>query len=219
MDKNKNKIDLLYSGMDEWKLQEYLTKKWRKENLVFEGSDYRLVCWELMFHSWEINDNRAKWNEISIDFIFYSIELAEFLCIELKNIIKGKRKLLLAYCQTSQRTIHFIEQYDVRKMQRSMRLSRAHSTVERGGIDLMIDQISFSRKPSVKRVLMARSFQDNTSDVIDHLNSLNVVDLKEQCSGYSKNKSNKEFERFNAITADQFSLVNDHPLTIIDIDI
>ena len=104
MDKNKNKIDLLYSGMDEWKLQEYLTKKWRKQNLVFEGSDYRLVCWELMFHSWEINDNRAKWDEISIDFIFYSIELAEFLCIELKNIIKGRRKLLLAYCQASQRT-------------------------------------------------------------------------------------------------------------------
>ena len=83
--------------MNEWQLQDYLTKKWRKENLVFEGSDYRLVCWELMFPSWEINDNRAKWNETSIDFIFYSIELAEFLCIELKNIIKDSVPIVIAH--------------------------------------------------------------------------------------------------------------------------
>ena len=73
--------------MNEWELQHYLTKKWRNKNLIYNQFEYHLVCWELMFPSWDINDKRTKWNEISIDFILYSLELSEFLCVELKNII------------------------------------------------------------------------------------------------------------------------------------
>ena len=52
--------------MNEWELQHYLTKKWRTENLNYNGFEYQLVCWELMFPSWIINRKRNKWNEISI---------------------------------------------------------------------------------------------------------------------------------------------------------
>ena len=79
----------------EWELQNHLTKKWRKNNFFHNGTEYILVCWELMFPSWDINDKRAKWNEISIDFILYSIDLKQFLCVELKNNLKGKKTIIL----------------------------------------------------------------------------------------------------------------------------
>ena len=202
-------------NMNEWELQHYLTKKWRKENLYYNGFEYHLVCWELMFPSWDINDKRTKWNEISIDFILYSIELSEFLCVELKNIIKGKKNLLSAYCQATQRTIHFIEQYDVKKLNRARNRCHTSSINERGGIDSTIDEIKFSKKPAIKRVLMAKSFQSNASGFIDSLNALNRSELQNEYSIYS---TNKEFERFNAIKEEQFNLIEHNPLFLIQLD-
>ena len=201
--------------MNEWELQHYLTKKWRKENFYYNGYEYHLVCWELMFPSWDINDKRTKWNEISIDFILYSIELSEFLCVELKNILKGKKNLLSAYCQATQRTIHFIEQYNVKKLNRARKLCHTSSINERGGINSKIDEIKFSKKPSIKRVLMAKSFPSNASDFIDYLNILNSNELQNEYSIYS---TNKEFERFNFITDEQFKLVVHNPLHLIQLD-
>ena len=201
--------------MNEWELQHYLTKKWRKDNLYYNGFDYHLVCWELMFPSWDINDNRTKWNEISIDFILYSTELNEFLCVELKNIIKGKKNLLSAYCQATQRTINFIEQYDVKKLNRARKLCHISSINERGGVESTIGEIKFSKKPAIKRVLMAKSFQSNASEFIDYLNSLNRSELQNEYSIYS---TNKEFERFNAINDEQFNLIENNPLLMIQLD-
>ena len=198
--------------MNEWELQHYLTKKWRKENLNYNSIEYSLICWELMFPSWDINDNRTKWNEISIDFILYSTELNEFLCVELKNIIKGKKNLLSAYCQATQRTINFIEQYDVKKLNRARKLCHISSINERGGVESTIGEIKFSKKPAIKRVLMAKSFQSNASDFIDYLNSLNRTELQNEYSIYS---TNKEFDRFNAIEEEQFNLLENNPLSII----
>ena len=200
--------------MNEWELQHYLTKKWRKDNLYYNGFDYHLVCWELMFPSWDINDNRTKWNEISIDFILYSTELNEFLCVELKNIIKGKKNLLSAYCQATQRTINFIEQYDVKKLNRARKLCHISSINERGGVEPTIDEIKFSKKPVIKRVLMAKSFQSNASEFIDYLNSLNRSELQNEYSIYS---TNKEFDRFNAIEEEQFNLIEHNSLSLIQL--
>lgn len=200
--------------MNEWELQHYLTKKWRKENLYYNGFEYHLVCWELMFPSWDINDKRTKWNQISIDFILYSIELSELLCVELKNIIKGKKNLLSAYCQTTHRTIHFKEQYDIRKLNRARKLCHLSSLNERGGVEPTIDEIKFSKKPAIKRVLMAKSFQSNASEFIDYLNSLNRSELQNEYSIYS---TNKEFDRFNAIEEEQFNLIEHNPLSLIQL--
>jgi len=200
--------------MNEWELQHYLTKKWRKDNLYYNGFDYHLVCWELMFPSWDINDNRNKWNEISIDFILYSTELNECLCVELKNIIKGKKNLLSAYCQATQRTINFIEQYDVKKLNRARKLCHISSINERGGVEPTIDEIKFSKKPVIKRVLMAKSFQSNASEFIDYLNSLNRSELQNEYSIYS---TNKEFDRFNAIEEEQFNLIEHNSLSLIQL--
>ncbi len=201
--------------MNEWELQHYLTKKWRKENLYYNSFEYHLVCWELMFPSWEINDKRTKWNEISIDFILYSIELSEFLCVELKNIVKGKKNLLSAYCQATQRTIHFIEQYDVKKLNRARKLCHTSSINERGGVNSTIDEIEFSKKPSIKRILMAKSFQSNASVLIDRLNTLNRNELQNEYSSYA---ITKEFERFDCIKEKQFKLIRDNPLYLIQLD-
>ena len=201
--------------MNEWELQHYLTKKWRNKNLIYNQFEYHLVCWELMFPSWDINDKRTKWNEISIDFIFYSLELSEFLCVELKNIIKGKKELLSAYCQTTHRTIHFKEQYDIKKLNRARKQCHLSSINERGGEESTIHEIKFSKKPSIKRVLMAKSFQSNASEFIGYLNSLNRSELQNEYSIYS---TNKEFERFNAINEEQFNLIENNPLLTIELD-
>ena len=87
--------------MNEWELQDHLSTKWRAGNFIFNDFEYQLVCWELMFPSWLINNNKSKWNEVSIDFILYSTELSQFLCVELKNKISGKQKLLSGYCQAT----------------------------------------------------------------------------------------------------------------------
>ena len=200
--------------MHEWDLQHYLTKLWRKEYLLYNNSKYHLVCWELMFPSWQINDNRGKWNEVSIDFILYSEELAEFLCVELKNHIKGNKDLLSAYRQATQRTIHFTKQYDTEKLKKAREI--CHKSPMNGrGVSLTADDISYSSNPSIKRILMANSFQSNASGRIDYFNRLNRKELQNEYSKYSLN--NKEFERFNAVKEEEFHLISNHPLSLIDL--
>jgi len=100
---------------NEWDLQDQLTLKWIRTPLHLNHVDYFLVAWELMFPSWKINDKNKKWNEVSIDFILFDGEQT-FLCLELKNIIKGRKALLSAYCQVAHRTALFQAQYDTIKM-------------------------------------------------------------------------------------------------------
>ena len=195
--------------MNEWELQHFVTKKWRRENLDYDGFEYQLVCWELMFPSWIINHKRNKWNEISIDFIFYSTKLSEFLCVELKNSISGNKNLLSGYCQATQRSINFIDQYTVEKIANARRLCYTDAIKERGGKINSIDNIDFSNKPVVKRVLMAQKFPSNANETIKHWNSLNLFELKQEISKYAVNR---EFERFNKITEKQFDIINNNLL-------
>jgi hypothetical protein len=53
-----------------------------------------------------INNNKKKWNEVSVDFILFDGKEA-FLCLELKNEIRGKKALLSAYCQAFHRVYFF----------------------------------------------------------------------------------------------------------------
>jgi|ETNmetMinimDraft_9_1059917.scaffolds.fasta_scaffold94807_1 hypothetical protein len=203
-------------NMNEWELQHYLTKKWRTENLNYNGIEYQLVCWELMFPSWIINRKRNKWNEISIDFIFYSIKLSEFLCVELKNSISGKKNLLSGYCQATQRSINFIDQYDIVKLTNARRLCYSDSIKERGGKITLIDDINFSNNPVVKRVLMAQKFPLKANETIKYWNSLNRLEIRQEISKYV---ANREFERFNKMSEKQFDLINKNDLIIMKIGI
>jgi hypothetical protein len=62
---------------------------------------------ELMFPSCGINSNKNKWNEVSVDFILFD-GMEPFLCLEMKNEIKGKKALLVAYCQVLHRAHLFL---------------------------------------------------------------------------------------------------------------
>jgi len=201
--------------MNEWELQDHLSTKWRAGNFIFNDFEYQLVCWELMFPSWLINNNKSKWNEVSIDFILYSTELSQFLCVELKNKISGKQKLLSGYCQATHRAVNFIEQYDSEKMNKARRVCFSESSFGRGGKETIPEDINFSNNPVVKRVLMARKFPSIVNDAINHWDSLNQLEIKQEISKYAVNK---EFERFNAMTEEQFNLIEDNPLSIIQID-
>jgi hypothetical protein len=101
--------------MNEWQLQDQLTLQWNEKPLLLNGVEYFLVAWELMFPSWGINNNKKKWNEVSVDFILFDGK-ETFLCLELKNEIKGKKALLSAYCQALHRTHLFRNQYTPEKM-------------------------------------------------------------------------------------------------------
>ena len=103
----------------------------------------------------------------------------------------------------------------MKKLNRARKLCHTSSINERGGIDSTIDEIKFSKKPAIKRVLMAKSFQSIASEFIDYLNALNRSELQNEYSIYS---TNKEFERFNAINEEQFNLIEHNPLFLIQLD-
>ncbi len=199
--------------MNEWQLQHELSKKFREEKFLFENCEYNLVLWELMFPSWEINDNRKKWDEPSIDFIFYSEEKNEFLCVELKDQIKGKKNLLSAYYQTTQRTILFTKQYKKNKMIQARNLCFESAIDERGGITENQYKINFRENPIFRRVLMAYSFPNNLQKLIDLWNNCSLERLKHESKEYS---TTKEIDRFNQLTQKQFLLLN-QPLSTIKV--
>ena len=190
--------------MNEWNLQHELSKKYIKEKFIFEHNEYDLVLWELMFPSWRINDNRGKWNEPSIDFIFYSEKKKEFLCVELKNVLKGKKNLLSAYYQTAHRTIKFIEQYNSNKITKARASCFKYPINERGGIEKNLAKINFDNNPNFRSILLANSFPKYYKEKFNNWNNLSFVDLKKESLEYSENK---EIVRFNNLTEKQFSLL------------
>ena len=181
--------------MNEWDLQNLLSKYWRKNDLLFQSNYFKLICWELMFPSWSINDNKRKWNETSIDFIFYSQESKTFICGELKNVIRGRKELLSAYCQTIQRSMKFISQYSSKKMNSAMKECFSNSLMERGGFANK-ETINFSTKPNVKMMLLAYTFPKNTDEMIRKWNEMTFEEIIDLVEAYSENK---EFKRFKNI--------------------
>ena len=107
---------------NEHELQLILTNHWIKNKFIYNSILYELVCWELMFPSWGINNNKGKWNEPSIDFIFYNEQKSEFLCVELKNVVKNRRELLAGFCQVSYSAVQFKQQYSIDKIKRAQSL-------------------------------------------------------------------------------------------------
>ena len=189
--------------MNEWDLQEILTDEWIDKKFNFNSSFYELICWELMFPSWEINNPKVKWDEPSIDFILYSEEKSEFLCVELKNKIKHRRDLLLGFCQVTHRTIQFKKQYNIDKIKNAQSICYNQLEIQRGS---KINK-NFKTSPNIRRILMAKEFPYNPKcdEYFNLFNSLNLNGLHTQILNYSEHK---EFERVKAITNDDFKLLS-----------
>ena len=183
--------------MNEWDLQHLLTQRWRNgENLIFRNKKFSLICWELMFPSWEINDNKTKWNEPSIDFIFFDNEQT-FLCVELKNHIKNRKEFLSAYCQVIHRSAEFIKGYSPAKMLSARKACFKTAKDLRGGNQQIVsDGIIFPENPFAERIIAAVSFPVRADEMLDELNSKSVEEIKTMISAYSLNR---EFEKFIAI--------------------
>lgn len=145
-----------------------------------------------MFPSWEINSKLSKWNENSIDFIFYSEKLNSFLCVELKNELKTPKSMLSAYCQTTERTSKFIKQYEINKIIKARKTCFENATEERGGKS-EIDNLNFKANPVVKRILLANKFPNEYSKIITKWNEMNFNNLVELINNYS---TTKVFQRF-----------------------
>jgi len=201
--------------MNEWELQEILSSNWRQKNLEYNSDEFRLICWELMFPSWSINDNKRKWNEISIDFIFYSEKTETFICGELKNKIKGRKNLLSAYCQTVQRSIRFIQQYSPSKMNKAMKECFKHSPAERGGEILDVENIRFPKEPRIKMALLALEFPEKSNENIEKWNNLGLMELKGEITHYSENK---EFGRFLSLIKEGIDLLSKRQVETININ-
>ena len=201
--------------MNEWDLQHYLSVKWREENLIVEGNEYELVCWELMFPSWRINDKHGKWDEKSVDFIFYSTSLNEFICVEIKNLIRGRKELLSAFCQVTQRTIEFIEQYDSRKMSNAHILCFENASKERGGINYNKGNLTFGVNSEIKRLLIANKFPANAEAELSQWNKFSLQSIKEETKKY---KSTLEFNRFSQLTEEQFERIVTQRLLKIELN-
>lgn len=178
--------------MNEWQLQDQLTTEWIQNPLTFEGMAYELVACELMFPSWKINNNKKKWNEVSVDFILFDREQT-FLCLELKNEIKGKRALLSAYCQTLTRTHLFRQQYNPERM-RSAHLScfNKAESYRIQSLNAFLVEFIFPSQMEVIPVLAARKFPKGAEEMIQNWSSMSAQDFHAELERYS---NMKEMER------------------------
>ncbi|WP_062287492.1 hypothetical protein [Demequina phytophila] len=69
--------------MTEWALQEHLARAWSDGAFDLAGRSVRLIAWEVMVPSWQINDATSSWGEPAIDFLGVSSR-GGLLAIELK---------------------------------------------------------------------------------------------------------------------------------------
>lgn len=174
--------------MNEWELQEALTLQWIKCPLRISGIDYFLVAWELMFPSWEINHKSKKWNEVSIDFIFFDGQ-ETYLCLELKNNIKSRKPLLSAFCQTLHRTSLFREQYNPEKMRRVNKycFDKMHSYRVQE-VENKVRTFDFPETAQVIPILAAREFPENGKSDISKWNDLGWNEFEIDLLNYTMGK-------------------------------
>jgi hypothetical protein len=182
--------------MTEWELQDQLTLQWIDKPLLFNGVEYFVVAWELMFPSWQINENSKKWNEKSVDFIMFD-GISTFLCLELKNEIKGRQALLSAYCQAMHRTRLFKSQY------RPSLMKNAHNACFDRNNSYRIQQIdeikrdfNFPAKADFQCVLAAAKFPANAAESFQEWRRMTKEQLFYMMDKYKRNKANQEIWKY-----------------------
>jgi hypothetical protein len=178
--------------MNEWQLQDKLTLRWIQNPLSIDDKPFHLVAWELMFPSWQINENKKKWNEPSIDFIAFDGN-ETFSCIELKNEIKGKRALLSAYCQVLHRAHLFKTQYAPSKMLAAQtQCFNPADSYRIQSVQFKQPAFPFPQSPIVKPILAARKFPEYSTRLIEEWTMLQDEEFKDAIPNYSQNE---EFRR------------------------
>lgn len=192
---HRDALDQQPAERNEWRIQEDLTRRWRESGLRHQGRHFELVCWELMFPSWQINVNTGKWNEPSIDFVLFDGDQS-FLCLELKNRINTRRDLLSAFCQVTHRASLFAESYSIEKIAGAFHACRNSSSPERGGVSKTNKARVFPRSITVDRAIMATSFPRDMSEHLAAWNSMNLSELRAAAASYA---TTREFERLLTI--------------------
>jgi hypothetical protein len=205
--------------MNEHELQIILRNDWTENKFNFNSSLYELICWELMFPSWEINNNKGKFNEPSIDFIFYSEEKSEFLCVELKNEIKNRGELLSGFCQVAYSASQFKKQYSIDKIKNAQSSCFNELERESGKKVKNFLNIEFSESPKIKRILLAKKFPMNpkTDEYFNLFNSFNLNDLNSEVLNYS-DKYNPPLKRIKLINKEDFHLISEFECYKVRID-
>lgn len=199
--------------LNEWRLQELLTNFLNKDVLLLNGIAFELVCWELMFPSFKINNKYVKWNEISIDFICYNYYINHFLMVELKNNIKGKAKLLEAFCQVTTRAAAFQKYYDVDKIEQAHQLCMKEMQSARGSLSKSTPMV-FLDNPSISRLLIANTFPKNANAELVKFNSMRFEEMQSETLRYAVSK---EFSRFNALEPEAFAKIKETPFEALSL--
>lgn len=88
----------MVSSMTEWALQERLVEQWGIRPFRLGGHSVRLLSWEVMTPSWQINDSRGLWTEPSVDFLGVTQD-GSLMAIELKRVWGGPVTLAQAAAQ------------------------------------------------------------------------------------------------------------------------
>lgn len=202
--------------MNEWELQHLLTERWRRNKFEFDSEKFDLVCWELMFPSWTICDKNHTWREKSVDFIFYSQMSHRFLVCEIKNIIKGRKDFLSAYCQTIERTCCFTDQYSVHKIENAMKECYHFAINERGGVQFELPEILFPTNPKIEMLLLAIDFPKKSVEEFEIWNTMSFSDLRAETNKYA---TNKEFNRFQALTTNDIHQLHDRKVKKMNIQL
>ncbi len=202
--------------MNEWELQHLLTERWRRNKFEFDSENFDLVCWELMFPSWGICDKNRNWGEKSVDFIFFAPDSNRLLVCEIKNIIKGRKDFLSAYCQTIERTSCFTAQYSADKMKDAMKECYHFAINERGGPQLEVPNILFPTNPKIEMILLAIDFPKKSLGEFDNWNTISLFNLQAETQKYS---TNNEFKRFQNLTSKDVDQLHERAVKLLKIEL
>lgn len=204
--------------MNEWDLQDWLTTQW-SEGVLLDGERYFLAAWEVMFPSWQINDESKKWNEPSIDFLLLDRQ-GGLIALELKRMVTAPRDAWSVLCQVTHRAQQMRTSYSYDRLEEayaaafsgdhgralesrpaSSSLADAHASFFELERPLQPNDFN-ADEPG--RIVAAWSFGESWPDISRQFHNESFENL---CtfleSSYSFNKA-REFERFVELTASDF---------------
>ncbi|MCF8127436.1 MAG: hypothetical protein K9N10_02890 [Deltaproteobacteria bacterium] len=212
--------------MNEWDLQDVLTKQWAECGLHIDGQRHLLVAWEVMLPSWLINDAKKHWTEPSLDFLVAD-EQMRLTVIELKTRVPGIKPAWQALCQVTHRAVQLSKTFSVANLNRAFSAcwSGSHGRLPSCGIYHSFAQ--YHRRffgvsghfrdgpPTVGRCVAATEFGESWADVLKEFNQLPGDRLEARaCEELSSKQAHRELERFRGIYMDDFSRLTSPVITL-----
>jgi len=168
-----------------------------KEGLQFKGDRLFMFAQELMTPSWKENQNKAKWNEWSIDFLLVNNRM-HLYPFELKRKIVSEGDAWRVLSQATHRSFEIQESYTKSNLLQIYNLTRGCETgvaFEDAFQTFYGQKPTIPEKPKVHPIAAAPEISSTCEKITQKFNSANWDDLKISLEKYADNAANRDMYR------------------------